>query len=133
MSWFQSEEGMEIRKQNSSDVLQVLIAPSWGENGLLELFADEVIESLLKANCSIIVRPHPRTLHFKPELRFHLLDSFGNNKNFQLDLDSNSFDSFYSSDIMISDWSGSAFEFAFGTLKPVIFVNMPKKLIILTI
>ena len=28
---------------------------------------------------------------------------------------------------MISDWSGSAYEFAFGTLKPVIFVDVPKK------
>ena len=117
------------RKQNSSDVLQVLIAPSWGENGLLELFADEVIESLLKVNCNIIVRPHPRTFHFKPDLKFHLLDSFGNNKNFQLDLDSNSFDSFYSSDIMISDWSGAALEFGFGLERPIIFVDVPKKIL----
>ena len=29
---------------------------------------------------------------------------------------------------MISDWSGSAFEFAFGLEKPVIFINLPKKI-----
>ena len=36
--------------------------------------------------------------------------------------------SFYESSIMISDWSGAAFEFAFGLEKPVIFIDMPKKI-----
>ena len=100
-----------------------------GENGLLELFANEVIESLLKVNCDIILRPHPRTFHLKPDLKACLLDSFGKNKNFQLDLDSNSFDAFYNSDIMISDWSGAALEFSFGLERPVIFVDVPKKIL----
>ena len=117
------------RKLHPNDSIQVLIAPSWGENGLLELFANEVIESLLKVNCDIILRPHPRTFHLKPDLKASLLDSFGNNKNFQLDLDLNSFDAFYNSDIMISDWSGAALEFSFGLERPVIFVDVPKKIL----
>ena len=117
------------RKLHPNDSIQVLIAPSWGENGLLELFANEVIESLLKVNCDIILRPHPRTFHLKPDLKACLLDSFGKNKNFQLDLDSNSFDAFYNSDIMISDWSGAALEFSFGLERPVIFVDVPKKIL----
>ena len=117
------------RKLNSIDSFRVLIAPSWGENGLLELFAEEVIDSLLKVNCNIILRPHPRTFYLKPHLKKRLLDSFGKNKNFQLDLESNSLDAFYNSDIMISDWSGAALEFSFGLERPVIFVDVPKKIL----
>jgi len=117
------------RKKNSNKLPQVIIAPSWGDNGLLELFSDEVVGSLLKENCNVVVRPHPRTLFLNPDLQFHLLDTFGNNKNFQLDLESNSIDSFFNSDIMISDWSGAALEFAFGLEKPVIFVDVPKKIL----
>ena len=36
--------------------------------------------------------------------------------------------SFDKADLMISDWSGVAFEFAFGLEKPVIFIDLPKKI-----
>jgi YidC/Oxa1 family membrane protein insertase len=36
--------------------------------------------------------------------------------------------SFHEADLMISDWSGAAFEFAFGLEKPVIFIDLPKKI-----
>ena len=32
-------------------------------------------------------------------------------------------------DIMISDWSGVALEFAFGLEKPVIFIDVPRKIL----
>ena len=35
--------------------------------------------------------------------------------------------SLYQSDLMISDWSGVAFEYAFAFNKPVIFCDVPKK------
>ena len=36
--------------------------------------------------------------------------------------------SFFDSDVMITDWSGSALEYALGLDKPVIFLNLPKKI-----
>ena len=38
------------------------------------------------------------------------------------------FNSFLSSDIMITDWSGSSLEFAFGFEKPILFDDVPKKI-----
>ena len=38
-----------------------------------------------------------------------------------------SLQNYFDNDILISDWSGAAFEFAFGTLKPAIFLDLPKK------
>ena len=39
-----------------------------------------------------------------------------------------SLDSFYQSDFMITDWSSSALEYSFGLNKPVIFLDLPKKI-----
>ncbi len=36
----------------------ILIAPSWGPNGLLIKFGRKIIDSLKKLNYNIIVRPH---------------------------------------------------------------------------
>ena len=38
-----------------------------------------------------------------------------------------SLDSFYQSDFMISDWSGAALEYSLGLNKPVIFLDLPRK------
>jgi len=32
------------------------------------------------------------------------------------------------SDILISDWSGAAFEFSFGLCRPVLFIDVPRKI-----
>ena len=47
---------------------------------------------------------------------------------FEYEKDVAGLESFYNSDIMISDWSGAAIEYAFGLNKPVIFLDIPKKI-----
>ena len=37
-------------------------------------------------------------------------------------------ESLHSSDIMISDWSGAALDYAFGLSKPVLFIDVPRKI-----
>ena len=105
----------------------VLIAPSWGEKGLLEVHGIALIGSLLKSGIHTIVRPHPMTLSKNPKLIDIIQNNFANNPNYLLDLDVNSNQSLLMADIMISDWSGSAFDFSFGLLKPVIFIDTFKK------
>jgi len=58
----------------------------------------------------------------------NLLNKFKKNQDFHYKPDASSLDDYFKVDLMISDWSGSAYEFAFGTLKPVIFVDVPKKI-----
>ena len=48
-------------------------------------------------------------------------DKVGENLQFELDFSSNT--SVYSSDILITDWSGIGIEYGFATLKPVVFIN----------
>jgi YidC/Oxa1 family membrane protein insertase len=44
-----------------------------------------------------------------------------------LDTDIAARDSLHRADVMVSDWSGAALEFAFGLERPVVYVDVPRK------
>jgi hypothetical protein len=109
------------------NLTQVLIAPSWGKNGLFETVVEEIIDILLAAEYVVVLRLHPMT-HQKFQKKINSLnEKFSANPNFILEQNITNFNSFLKSDIMISDWSGVALEFAFTFERPVIYIDVPKK------
>lgn len=110
----------------------VLLAPSWGRENLLEVHGSEIVSSLLGADFRVIVRPHPQFFHsLYPEgagVIEALQAEFGTNESVQFELNIDSQDSFHRSALMISDWSGAAYEYALGTLRPVLFIDTPQKI-----
>jgi CDP-glycerol glycerophosphotransferase (TagB/SpsB family) len=119
-----AEKKDKITKDNN----QILIAPSWGETGLFETVIEEVIRELLDAKYKVILRPHPMTLKLSKKKIALIQKLFSVNPNFKLELDLPNFDSLLFSDIMISDWSGIALEFAFAFEKPILYIDVPKKI-----
>ena len=105
----------------------VLIAPTWGETSILATCGEQLIEVLLSNNFNTIVRPHPETTRKSPQLIRELSRRFGKNDRFTLDTNPRSETSIRNSDIMISDWSGVATEYAYGREKPVLFIDLPPK------
>jgi len=106
----------------------VIIAPSWGDNGLLEKYSVELLTTLANYEYDVIIRPHPQTLRIHKDI-FQSLNQFCiENERFSIDLDISSYESFNKSDIMISDWSGAALEFSLAFYKPVIFIDVDKKI-----
>ena len=106
-----------------------LFAPSWGHNAAIELgLGDQVVEKLLSFGCKVTFRPHPETLKSSSKIINKIISKYYNNKMFIYDESVSSLDSFYQSDFMISDWSGAALEYSFGLNKPVIFLDLPKKI-----
>jgi len=113
---------------SAGDSKRVLIAPSWGKNSLAESCGSELVERLLAAGHHTILRPHPMTTRQHPKLIDAFVRRFGNQPLFVLETDARSEESLHTSDIMISDWSGAALEFAFGLERPVLFVDVPPKI-----
>lgn len=105
----------------------VLIAPSWGEKNILELCGERLIQELLSLNYEVIVRPHPETIRRSPELIKLFVNKFGGNASFKLEFSITGDDSILRADILISDYSGIALEYAFGTERPVLFIDVPPK------
>ena len=107
---------------------RVLIAPSWGDNGLIETCGPELISILLEAGYRVVVRPHSQTIRQRHPAVRQIEARFNGNPNFRMDIDLSSQGTVSDSDIMISDWSGAALEYSLGLEKPVIFIDVPKKI-----
>ena len=105
----------------------IIIAPSYGENNLLEKCGTELIEILLKSDFHVMLRPHFRTLKDSKKLIDSIKEKFQNNSNFILEEGIIPYEAFYNSKCMISDWSGISFEYAFTFERQVIFIDVPKK------
>ncbi len=117
----------EAQNEKSDDTKQILIAPSWQEDNLLDSVLDPLLDSLCQKGYKIIVRPHPEYMkRYKEKMDAIVEKHAGKGIVFELDFSSNA--SVYSSDILITDWSGIGIEFGFATLKPVIFVNTKIKM-----
>lgn len=104
---------------------QVLIAPSWNEDNIMDSCVDELIRNLKKPGRRIIVRPHPEYVkRFGVRLNA-LMDRWskeiGEELTFETDFSSNA--SIYESDILITDWSGIAYEYSYTTGRPTLFIN----------
>ena len=82
---------------------------------------------LLKEGYEIIVRPHPETIKRSPRLVNNLAVRFQGNPDFTLERSVATDDSLMKSDILICDCSGVALEYAFGTERPVLFLDVPPK------
>jgi CDP-glycerol glycerophosphotransferase (TagB/SpsB family) len=107
---------------------RILIAPSYGKNALLEVCGIKLIEFLLDAGYLVTARPHPLTIRENESLISQIRQKYGDNPNFLLETDVASQDSLQASHLLISDYSGAAFEFAFGLGRPVVFIDVPRKI-----
>jgi len=110
-------------------LLQIMIAPSWQADNILETCIDDMIHLLMELNCTLIVRPHPEFVKRFPEKISALLEKAAGYEPDRLviETDFSSNASIYESDIMITDWSNIAFEFSYSTKKPSIFIDTPMK------
>ncbi len=105
----------------------ILIAPSWQEDNLLDLCIDQILGQILGHGYHVILRPHPQYVrHFKEKLNA-LKERYSTDKDFELQMDFSSNDTVFNADILMTDWSGIAYEYSFTTLKPSLFINTPMK------
>jgi CDP-glycerol glycerophosphotransferase (TagB/SpsB family) len=83
---------------------------------------------LLDAGFHVIVRPHYQTLKKTPEVIEQLKSKYGGRDNFEYQDRMGESDSLFRSDILISDWSAMAIEYALGLEKPVLFIDLPRRI-----
>ena len=123
----QEKEKFEKSDSNLKDL--ILITPSYGSENLLEKCGIELIDTLLKSNFRVLLRPHFRILRDSKELVDSIKDKFGKNPNFIFEDGVIPSEYFHNSICMISDWSGISIEYAFTFECSVIFIDVPKKIL----
>ena len=123
------QEKEEFEKSDSNMKDLILITPSYGNENLLEKCGIELIDTLLKSNFRVLLRPHFRILRDSKKLIDSIKDKFGKNSNFIFEDGVIPSKYFHNSICMISDWSGISMEYAFTCECSVIFIDVPKKIL----
>ena len=124
------EAAYEHMDKTPHEKKEILIAPSWQEDNLLDSVIDTLIAKLRAPDVHLTVRPHPEYVKRYGERMRALTEKYADvpaaELTFELDFSSNR--SIYSSDLLITDWSAIAYEFCFSTKRPVLFVNTKIKM-----
>ena len=120
-----AENAKHQRPDNAKPV--VLIAPTWGEDSIVNLCGEELLRVLLDAGLHVIFRPHYHTRKLTPKLVDKLVKQFKDHPEFEYIDQMGESDSLFRSDLMICDWSAASVEYSFGLEKPVLFVDVPPR------
>lgn len=108
---------------------QVLIAPSWQKDNILDICIDPLLESLLCDKYRVILRPHPEYCKRYPQKIADLQRRYKSHldNDFVIQMDFSSNETVFQSDLVITDWSTICYEFSFATKRPTLFVDTPMK------
>ena len=123
------QEKQKFQNTYTKDKNLILITPTYGEKNLLQICGKELIEILLKANFTVMLRPHYRIFKDSKKLINSIIENFGNHNNFILEKGVIPSDKFHNSKCLISDWSGISLEYAFTFERPVVLIDTPKKIL----
>ena len=105
----------------------ILIAPSWQPDNIIDTCIEDILNQLCSTNYKVIVRPHPQQVRHQKEKFEEMKQNYAKSKNILIETDFSSNDTVMDSDLLITDWSDISFEYAFTTLKPVLFIDTPMK------
>ena len=124
------QERYDAAEKRTDGTPKILIAPSWQEDNILDSCIDNLLDALLGKGYNVVVRPHPEYKKRYPNRLDAIVERYsGYDKcDLSFELDFSGSESIYNSDIVITDWSSTCFEFSYVTLKPCIFIDTPPKI-----
>jgi YidC/Oxa1 family membrane protein insertase len=106
----------------------ILIAPTWGEQSIFNTCGRELIRILLQAGYRVIMRPHYHSRRLTPAVIDTLRSEFEAQEGFEYIDQMGETRSILRSDLLICDWSAMAMEYSMGLEKPVLFIDVPRRI-----
>lgn len=111
-----------------SETKKILIAPSWQQDNIVDSCLEQILDNLKGKGYQITVRPHPQHVRHRGEFMEQLKVKYEHDADVEIQTDFSSNSTVFEADLMITDWSGIAYEYAYTTQKPVLFINTPMKI-----
>lgn len=102
----------------------ILLAPSWGPNGIFQRFGEKLLNALINTGYDITIRPHPQSFIAEKDLMDRLQTQYPESEHLHWNRDADNFDVLSRTDLMISDYSSVMFDFAFVFDRPVIYADV---------
>ncbi|MBO6067008.1 MAG: YidC/Oxa1 family membrane protein insertase [Kiritimatiellae bacterium] len=109
--------------------LLILVAPSHQPGNIFDDHLDRIVSLVRGAGRKIHLRPHPQYTRRFPAKMQAIDEKYKNEADVVVEMDFSKNSSIYDADILITDWSGIAYEYAFTTKRPVVFINTPMKVV----
>ena len=113
-------KGMDVPETHE---YTVLLSPSWGPNGILSRYGEQLLDPLVGSGIHVIIRPHPQSRKSESALLERLEGKYRGAANVEWNYDKDNLACLMRSDIMISDFSSIIFDYMFLCDKPVVYVN----------
>ena len=122
-------EAWERAEHTVNEKKTILIGPSWQQDNILDSCIDTLVEQFSRLDCRIIIRPHPQYVRLYGDRMEALIQRYQSriSDDFVIQTDFSSTDTVYNADLLVTDWSNVGYEFALSTLKPVLYINTPMK------
>jgi len=121
-----------IREYESKDHEQggpksILIAPSWQKDNIVDSCLEKILDGLQGRGYDIIVRPHPQHVRHQGAYMEQLKEKYAGCSDIEIQTDFASNSTVFDAALLITDWSDIAWEYAFTTKRPVLFIDTPMK------
>ena len=121
------EKLIQLSSKPNNEKKVILLAPTWGEQSIINLMGMEICSIIINQGYSLILRPHHETIKRSPQLINEIENKYSHLETFRLVREMGDAESLLQSDLLICDWSGTAIEYAFGLEKPIIFIDIPPR------
>ena len=122
------EKYRKTHQKSADEQKMVLIAPSWQKDNIVDSCLDGLLDSLKGHGYKVIVRPHPQHVRHMPEKMEALKERFKDDPSIEIQTDFSNTNTVLEADMLITDWSDIATEYVFTTLRPVLYINTPMKI-----
>lgn len=103
--------------------IHVLVAPTWGTASLFHQLGTAFLDLLLTCGYDVTLRPHPQSFVSDAGLLKELREKYPESAHLHWNTDTDNYAALNSADILISDYSGVIFDFAFIFERPVLFAR----------
>ncbi len=110
--------------QEKTDKISVLVAPTWGSSSILVKYGSDFIRHLISTGFDITIRPHPQSFISDTEIINSLMTEFPESDMLHWNRDADNFSVMKSSDVLISDFSGSIFDYSFVFERPILYTEL---------
>ena len=121
------EKLIQLSSKPKNEKKVILLAPTWGEQSIINLMGMEICSIIINQGYSLILRPHHDTIKRSSQLIDEIENKYSHLETFRLVREMGDSESLLQSDLLICDWSGTAIEYAFGLEKPIIFIDIPPR------
>lgn len=108
---------------------RIMLAPSHQPGNIFDSCLDDLVDALSAPGRVIVLRPHPQYVRRFPAKMQAIEAKYANRPDVEIEADFGKPSTMDRASVLVTDWSGIAFEYAFQTKRPVLFVDTPMKVV----